>query len=48
MKKYGGNRKWTTGRSRVVRATDQAKMQKTVRESIKIAVDRLNPFSRKK
>jgi hypothetical protein len=47
-KTFGGSRKWTTGRSRVTRPTDQSKIQRGVRESIKITFDRLNPFLRKK
>ncbi len=47
-KTYGGGRKWTTGRSRVVRVTDQSRLNRGIRESIKITFDRLNPFLKKK
>lgn len=48
MKKYGGVKKWTQGRSRIVRAGDQSKLRKGSIESFKMFFDKLNFLSRKK
>jgi len=47
-KTYGGNRKWTTGRSRVVRPENQVKLDRGLKESFKMAFDHLTSFGRKK
>lgn len=40
-KTFGGNRKWTTGRSRIVRPSDQAHFLRGLKESAKMVFDRL-------
>jgi len=47
-KTYGGSRKWTTGRSRVVRPESQVKLDRGLRESFKRVFDHLTSFGRKK
>lgn len=48
MKQYAAERKWTKGRSRIVRVTDQSKLQRGLLESIKMTMDRLPGSARKK
>ena len=47
-KTYAGDRKWTTGRSRVVRPTDQSHLLRGLKESAKITLDALPANARKK
>lgn len=41
MKKFGGTKKWTKGRSRVVRPGDQSKLRRGSIESFKRFFDKL-------
>ena len=47
-KTYAGDRKWTTGRSRVVRPTDQNHFLRGLKESAKMILDALPGSARKK
>ena len=47
-KTFAGDRKWTTGRSRVVRPTDQKPPSAGTKESAKITLDALPGSARKK
>lgn len=47
-KTFGASRKWTTGRSRVVRSTDQNHLLRGLKESAKMIFDALPAAARKK
>lgn len=47
-KTFGEGRKWTTGRSRIVRPTDQSRLLRGSKESAKIILDSLPGSARKK
>lgn len=48
MKKYAGEKKWTKGRSRIVRVTDLTRERRGLVESLKMTMDKLPWFARKK